>query len=152
MGSATEFYRSQVGGTSVINYGYTDFPLRLLAWDIYYFFVYIRALPWILYPLFDYGSEELDELYPTASNLFCVVVHVVLALLQLAFLVALPLAILLPLWIVVPAVLGFSLVNWLLCKLLNGSTFTFHSDEKYAKALPEHAHEQWVFVNGVLAG
>jgi hypothetical protein len=47
---------------------------------------------------------------------------------------------------------GFMFTNWLICKLLNGSKETYTSDEKYAKARPEHAHEQWVFLNGVAVG
>jgi hypothetical protein len=56
------------------------------------------------------------------------------------------------LWMGAVFVLSFLTVNWLLCKLLNGRETTFHSEEKYAKALPEHQHEQWIFLNGVAAG
>ncbi|KND89301.1 hypothetical protein TOPH_06028 [Tolypocladium ophioglossoides CBS 100239] len=152
MGTATEFYRSQIGGTSVINYCYTDMPWRLLVKDIHYFFAYAWALPWVLMPLRPYGSDELDELYPDWRNLFCILVHFVLVILQLAFLVVLPVAIFFPIWTVAGGVSAFMLVNWALCKLLNGKEVTFRSNEKYAKELPEHAHEQWVFLNGVAVG
>lgn len=152
MSSATELYRSQIGGPSVINYSYTDFPWKLVLRDIRYFFVYSWALPWIIWPAFTYGSGELDELYPTWPNLFCVTIHGLLIVLQLAFLLVLPVAIIFPLWIGLGAITAFMIVNWLLCTLLNGPEVTMHSDEKYAKALPEHAHEQWVFINGVAVG
>lgn len=152
MDGFTELYRSQIGGASVINYSYTDMPVKLLGWDIYYFFVYAWALPWVLYPMFTYGSGTMDELYPTWMNGFCVLVHLVLAVLQLAFLIAIPFAVLLPVWMAAAVFGGFMIGNWLLCKLLNGKERTFHSDDVYAKEDPEHAHEQWVFVNGVAVG
>jgi hypothetical protein len=149
---ATEFYRSQIGGTSVINYSYTDFPLRLFAKDTYFFFVYAWALPWILLPLRPAGGGELDELYPTWRNAFCVLLHFVLAVLQLVFLIALPLALLLPVWLAAGGIGAFLVMNWALCKMLNGKDATYHSDAKYAEALAEHEHEQWVFLNGVAVG
>jgi hypothetical protein len=152
MDSFTELYRSQIGGASVINYSYTDFPWKLLGRDVYYFFVYSWALPWILWPMFVYGSGDLDELYPTWRNGLCVIVHAVLVFLQLGFLCALPFSVVFPVWMIGLGVGGFMVLNWLLCKLLNGTEATMKSDEKYAKALPEHAHEQWVFVNGVAVG
>ena len=91
---ATEF-ASQLGGRSVINHAYTDMPWRLLASDIYYFFAYSWALPSLVLPVRPYGSAELDELFPSLPNLFCLLVHLVLALLQLSFLLLLPLALLL---------------------------------------------------------
>lgn len=152
MGAETEFYGSQVGESSVINYSYTDKPWRLLVKDMYYFFVYSWALPWVLWPLFPFGSDEFDELYPSWPNLFCIAVHFVLVVFQLAALLALPFSLLFPVWVLGLGIGVFTLINWLLCKLLNGEGVEFHSDEKYAKALPEHAHEQWVFLNGVAVG
>lgn len=73
-------------------------------------------------------------------------------LLQLAFILVLPLGIIFPVWITALGVGGFMTLKWALCKLLNGKDITFHSDQKYAKARPEHAHEQWVFLNGVAVG
>lgn len=148
---STEFYRSQVGGTSVINYSYTDYPLRLVAKDLYYFFVYIWALPWILMPVYPEGGE-LDELYPTWPNIYCIFIHFVLFVMQLGFILALPFALIFPVWIDAVAIGVFLVVNYSLCRTLNGSELQFTSDEKYAAALPEHEHEQWVFLNGVAVG
>ncbi|KAH6963881.1 hypothetical protein DER45DRAFT_127468 [Fusarium avenaceum] len=149
---ATQFYRSQIGEESVIDYSHTDFPFKLLAKDIYYFCVYIWALPWVVWPVYPFKSKDFDELYPSSQNIFCIVVHLVLVILQLGFLLALPFAVVLPVWLAAAAIAGFMTLNWLLCKLLNGTQETYTSDEKYAKALPEHAHEQWVFLNGVAVG
>ncbi|OHF04422.1 hypothetical protein CORC01_00274 [Colletotrichum orchidophilum] len=151
MGS-TKFLGSQVGGSSVISYSYTDFPWKLLAWDIYYFFQYIWALPWIVWPITPADSGELDELAFTRQNLFCVCTHLFLCVLQIAFILALPFAILLPIWIAGLAFGAFFAINYLLCLLLNGPTLTYTSDPKYAPELPEHAHEKWIFLNGVAVG
>lgn len=151
MGS-TKFLGSQVGGSSVISYSYTDFPWKLLAWDIYYFTQYIWALPWIVWPITPADSGELDELAFTRQNLFCIFMHVVLCILQIAFILALPFVILLPIWVAGLGLGAFFAVNYLLCLLLNGPTLTYTSDPKYAPALPEHAHEKWIFLNGVAVG
>ncbi|KAL0939498.1 uncharacterized protein CTRU02_206108 [Colletotrichum truncatum] len=151
MGS-TRFLGSQVGGSTVINYSYTDFPYKLLAYDIYYFFQYVWALPWIVWPITPADSGELDELAFTRQNLFCIFMHVVLCILQILFILALPLTIFFPLWIDALALGAFFALNHLLCLLLNGPTLTYTSDEKYAPALPQHAHEKWIFLNGVAVG
>lgn len=151
MGS-TAFFGSQVGGRSVISYSYTDLPWKLLAYDLYYFFNFAWALPYILLPLSPAESGDLDELSFTPQNVFCIVVHFVLCILQLAFIVCLPLAILLPVWIDGIAMGAFFLVNAGLCRLLNGRAITYWSDPKYAPELPEHSHEQWIFLNGVAVG
>ncbi|KAM0452126.1 hypothetical protein ACHAPV_009644 [Trichoderma viride] len=152
MSSVTEFYRCQIGGETVINYAYTDFPLRLLVKDVYYFFAYCWALPWVFFPIHPFGSGELDELYPSRMNIFCLIVHFFLLIFQVAFLLALPFAIFFPAWMGIAAIVGFHSLNRLACMLLNGKEIIFHSDEKYAKARPEHEHEQWVFLNGVSTG
>lgn len=148
----TAFYRSQLGDSSVINYGYTDPPWRLMAKDIYYFFVYSWALPWVGLPLRPTDSGNLDELYPSLQNLWCMLIHFILLVLQLGFLLSLPFLFIFPLWADATYVAGFLILNRMLCSLLNGKDITYTSDEKYAKKLPEHEHEQWVFLNGVAVG
>ncbi|KAK2034317.1 hypothetical protein LX32DRAFT_724546 [Colletotrichum zoysiae] len=148
----TKFLGSQVGGSSVISYSYTDFPYKLLAWDIYYFFQYIWALPWIVWPVTPADSGDLDELAFTRQNLFCIFIHLILFVLQLAFVLALPFAVMLPIWVAGLASTAFFALNYLLCLLLNGPTLTYTSDPKYAPERPEHAHEKWIFLNGVAVG
>jgi len=150
--NGTKFVGSQIGGKSVINYSYTDMPWRLMAYDVYYFFIFIWALPHILFPIAPTDSRDLDELSFTRANLFCIVIHFVLCILQLGFIVALPLMLLLPIWTAVLAIALFFVVNHGLCMLINGKVVEYHSDPKYASAKPEHAHEQWIFINGVAAG
>ncbi|KAK0625322.1 hypothetical protein B0T17DRAFT_491922 [Bombardia bombarda] len=150
----TKFFGSQIGGKSVINYSYTDLPWKLMAYDLYYFFTFIWALPHVLIPLTPSDSGHLAELSLTLQNVLCIVVHFVLCILQLAFLVSLPLMVLLPIWTAAVVVGLFMLLNHGLCMLLNGpsSQVEYHSDPKYAPELPKHAHEQWIFINGVAAG
>ncbi|KAK3391426.1 hypothetical protein B0T20DRAFT_396907 [Sordaria brevicollis] len=148
----TKFFGSQIGEQSVINYSYTDRPLKLMAYDVYYFFKYIWALPYVLIPLSPSDSRDLDELSLTRGNLFCVGLHGVLVVLQLGFIITLPTLVLFPVWTAGLAIGLFMVVNYYLCTLLNGKEVEYHSDPKYAPALPEHAHEQWIFINGVAVG
>ncbi|KAI0010687.1 hypothetical protein F4779DRAFT_638593 [Xylariaceae sp. FL0662B] len=148
----TEFFGSQVGGKSVINYSYTDMPWRLLIWDVKYFFFFAWALPWVLWPVRPCDGQHFDELSFTRQNMWCMFIHVILIIYQLSFLVHLPLALICPVWMVALGMVAFFTGNWLLCRCLNGSTIVFKSDPKYAPALEEHAHEQWIFLNGVAVG
>ena len=150
--SSTEFFGSQLGGKSVISYSYTDLPWMLLGNDIYYFFKFIWAVPYILLPIVPADSGSLDELSPTWPNIFCIAVHFVLCVLQLAAILVLPFLILLPIWTVVLLAGLFLLVNSGLSSLLNGKDVEYWSDPSYAPELPEHAHERWIFINGVAVG
>ncbi|CAK7217016.1 hypothetical protein SEUCBS140593_003062 [Sporothrix eucalyptigena] len=154
--SSTSFFGSQLGGQSVINYSYTDLPWKLLAYDVYHFFRLSWALPYIVWPVTPADSGPLAELAPTLANLWCIAVHAVLAVLQLVFLVGLvPAACLLPVWAAAGLVAVCLGVNHALCALLlNGvhGTIEYHSRPACAAAKPEHAHEQWVFLNGVAVG
>ena len=150
--SGTRFFGSQIGGQSAVNYGYTDMPWRLMAWDVFYFFKFFWAIPYILWPLTPADSDELSELSPTWANIWCIAVHAVLCVVQLAGIIALPLLVLLPVWTAALLVALFMLLNKALCLLLNRRAVEYHSEAKYAPALPEHAHEQWIYINGVAAG
>ncbi|GAB1317594.1 DUF676 domain-containing protein [Madurella fahalii] len=148
----TKFFGSQIGGKSAINYSYTDMPWRLMAYDVYYFFKHFWAIPFIVWPLSPADSGELSELSFTSKNMYAVAVHVVLVILQLGFIAALPSLVTVPVWTAVAAITLFMSVNRVLANLLNGDRVEYSSDEKYAPALPEHAHEQWIYINGVAAG
>lgn len=150
--NTTRFVGSQLGGKSVITYSYTDMPWKLMAWDVYYFFRYLWAIPYILWPLTPTDSAELSELSLISANFFCLGVHFVLCILQLVFILALPFMVVLPVWTAVGLVGAFMLVNRGLCGLLNGEGVEYRSGAEYAEARPEHAHEQWIYINGVAAG
>ncbi|KAI1400998.1 hypothetical protein F4819DRAFT_496964 [Hypoxylon fuscum] len=148
----TEFFGSQVGGESVISYSYTDMPWKLMMWDVRYFFTFIWALPWVVWPVRPCDGDHFDELSLTRQNIWCMSIHAILIVLQLFFILTLPLVLLFPVWMAAIGLAAFFTVNWFLCLGLNGKTVTFHSDPKYAPALEEHAHEQWIFLNGVAVG
>ena len=149
---STEFFGSQIGCEDVINYSYTDMPWTLLVHDIYSFLTLAWATPYIMFPLSPCDSADLDELARTLPNAFCILIHLLLGLLQLGFFLALPFAVLFPVWTVVLAVALFLLVNRGLCAFLDGPGTVYHSDPEYAAVRPEHAHEQWIFLNGVAVG
>ena len=151
-GDHTAFFGSQVGGESVINYSYTDTPFTLLLWDIYYFFYFSWALPWVVWPLRPCHGGHFDEMAVTASNMWCLFIHGILVVLQLGFILTLPLLVILPVWTAVLWLGFFATLNWALCLSLNGPTLTYHSDPMYAEAKEEHAHESWIFINGVACG
>ncbi|EAQ83304.1 hypothetical protein CHGG_09708 [Chaetomium globosum CBS 148.51] len=96
------FFGSQIGGRSVINYGYTDMPWKLMAWDIYNFFKFFWAIPYILWPLSPADSAELT----------------------------LPALVVLPVWTAILFITLFFLVNRILYSLLNGEGVEYHSDPK----------------------
>lgn len=148
------FFGSQIGDQSVVNYSYTDDPARLLAWDIYNFFYYAWALPYILLPYKPTDSGALSELAPTRANLFCILIHFVLVILQLGFILIVPvLAFFMPLWTTILVVAGFLALNTAIISLLNGKDIIFHSNPRYAAPdQARFAHEQWVFLNGVAVG
>ncbi|KAI1188589.1 hypothetical protein F5B17DRAFT_263199 [Nemania serpens] len=147
-----EFFGSQVGGKSVINYSYTDLPWKLVAYDIRTFFTFAWALPWIVWPVRPCDGDHFDELSWTVENIWCIFIHVILFILQLLFLISLPLALVFPVYLFTAALAVFFFVNGLLCRCLNGKTTTYESDPRYAPAMPEHQHEQWIFLNGVAVG
>ncbi|KAK7931748.1 hypothetical protein PG985_002460 [Apiospora marii] len=151
-GDHIAFFGSQVGGESVINYSYTDTPFTLLMWDIYYFFYFVWALPWVVWPLRPCHGGHFDEMSFTASNMWCLFIHGVLIIMQLGFILSLPLLVLVPVWTAILWVGFFTTVNWALCLTLNGPSLTYHSDPMYAEAKEEHAHESWIFINGVACG
>lgn len=152
--SSTAFIGSQTGGESVINYSYTDLPWTLMMWDVYYFFHYLWAIFYVVWPVTPTDSAELSELSFTYGNVLSLAVHLVLVVLQLAFVVALPFMIILPVWTAVGLIAGFMGVNKLLCVILNGrgGQVEYHSDPEYAEARKEHEGEVWIFINGVAAG
>ncbi|KAK7745896.1 hypothetical protein SLS53_002615 [Cytospora paraplurivora] len=152
--NSVDFFGSQIGDQSVISYSYTDRPLVLLAWDIYYFFRFSWAIPYIIWPWNPYDSGDMSELAPTWGNFWSIFIHVILVFLQLAFILFFPpVALFLPVWVTLCGVVLFLTVNRALCQLINGKDEVFYSDPEYARHGQEKfAHEQWIFLNGVAAG
>jgi hypothetical protein len=147
-----KFYGSQVGGKSVTPHSYTGSPLELVRHDVLTAFSFWRLLPNIVFPLNPCRSGEFCELYPSIANLWCIFLHLILFFMQLPFILSIPFWILFPGWMVIVGVAIFVLVNQAICFLLNGRKLRFKSDPRYAQLKKEHAHEQWIFLNGVAVG
>ena len=148
---------------------YTANPLYLLWKDVALFFSLtfdlrnfsLLSIFWPLRPT----SSRLDELAPTKGNIWAIGVHIVLILLQLAYL---GFALVVPLC-GVPSALYFGVLvggiwsNKLFCNItLNGLGGKLHyaggqyatnrSDERLKIEPAMHPKERWVFVNGVAVG
>lgn len=148
----TKFYGSQVGGTATTPQSYTTAPLSLLKADIASAFNFAAFLPFIVFPAKPLNSAELCELYPSAANLWSMFLHLVLMLMQIPFIMSLPFWLFFPMWWVVGGIALFWMVNQSICFLLNGKAMEFPSNPNFAKKNLEHAHEQWIFLNGVAVG
>ncbi|KAI0846464.1 hypothetical protein F5Y00DRAFT_271929 [Daldinia vernicosa] len=147
-----QFFGSQVGGGTVINYSYTDMPWKLVFWDFWYFLKYARYLPWVVWPLWPCHGGKFDELSFTFPHMWCVFVHIVLVVLQVAFILALPSVFILPGWLFISGLITFFVINQLICRTLNGNTIQYTSEPRYSPNWEKFENEQWIFLNGVSVG
>ena len=141
---------------------YTANPLLLILNDLMLFvqititWPITAGLPSIVLPLFPMRSGSLDELEFTVSNLWTVVLHVILVSAQILFILSLiPLALVgLPLFYFL-YVVGFVVGNQWVSTLLNGprrqGSFQSHPDCVKGN-WPKHEDEKWIFINGVAVG
>lgn len=146
------FYGSQVGGEVIIPHSYTGSPLELLRHDIWSALGFFKYLPFIVWPIRPTLSNDFCELYPSWQNLWAMFVHFILILLQLAFILSVPLWLFVPVPMIIAGVVVFFMINSGFCYLLNGSQMRFKSDPKFTKSNQKHEKEQWIFLNGVAVG
>ncbi|KAL2279788.1 hypothetical protein FJTKL_13157 [Diaporthe vaccinii] len=147
-----EFFGSKVGGGLVNEYNYTDVPSKLLVWDLFYVFYYAWSIPLVLRPLKAQDGNHFDELAWGWKNAYCVVVHAFLIVMQLGFLMCIPVAFFIPPWVTAVFSAAFWAVNLLLCWTLNGPRMTYMSDPKYTMGWEAHDHEKWLYINGIATG
>jgi hypothetical protein len=152
MAGKTTFYGSQVGSKVVVPHSYTNSPLTLLRQDVASAFSFWVFAPFIVYPFTPLSSGPLCELYPSASNLWSMFLHIILFFMQAPFLLSIPIWVFFPLWAVMGGIAVFWVINKGIWYLLNGSKMRYPSDPKFAEAKEEHKHEQWIFLNGVAVG
>lgn len=152
MPDITKFYGSQVGSAATKPHSYTGSPYQLVKHDILTAVKFILYMPYIVWPLKPWGSDEFCELYPSPANLWAIFLHVILVFIQLPFILSIPIWLFFPVWWVLLCVGVFMLVNTGICFLLNGSKLEFPSNPAFAEAKEEHANEQWIFLNGVAVG
>ncbi|ESZ96162.1 hypothetical protein SBOR_3437 [Sclerotinia borealis F-4128] len=149
-----KYYPSQIGSKLVTPLSFTASPIKLLLEDLWTALINLRYAPNIVLPLSPTTSGDLCELYPSARNLGNIALHVVLFFLQCFFLLSIPIWILMPVWVVAIGFTMFWVTNLSICFLLNGSRLvsTYQSAPEYAQEKKAHAHEQWLFLNGVCVG
>lgn len=149
-----KYYPSQIGSKLVTPLSFTASPMRLLFGDLWTVIVNLRFAPCIFLRLTPTTSGNLCELSPSLNNLYNIALHIVLFVLQLGFLLSIPIWVLMPVWMVAGGFTLFWVLNLSTCLLLNGSSLvrTYESAPEYAQKKEEHAHEQWIFLNGVCTG
>ena len=133
-------------------------PFALIATDIGFVFKLSGDLPGILLPLmpFPWRSENLYELYPSYSNLRDIVLHSLLGILQVAFLLSLPLCVLLAMFVPLTLTCNwfavFAVFNFILCRLLNGQPNKHFYTGLPPKGSKVDPTEKWLFINGIATG
>lgn len=134
---------------------YTASPTKLVLRDIFLCLKYCWAWFGILFPLTPWKSGKLDELFPSAENIGDVVVHVGLVVLQIYFLISLPIfafIIMVPVFWFIAYVITMLVVNYFTCKFyLNGFRPIRHSKFPIEES-EELKKERWIFINGIGVG
>ena len=133
-------------------HSYTNSLLTLLRQDVASAFSFWVFAPFIVYPFTPLSSGPLCELYPSASNLWSMFLHIILFFMQAPFLLSILTWVFFPLWAVMGGIAVFWVINKGIWYLLNGSKMRYPSNPKFAEAKEEHKHEQWIFLNGVAVG
>ncbi|KAL4891594.1 hypothetical protein BDV59DRAFT_66208 [Aspergillus ambiguus] len=148
------FLPCQEGAEEEAPLPYTDAPLKLLIADIRLFVKCLPSLPGVFLPLTPCLSGSLDEMYPSPANIGIFLVHLVLCVLQLAFLISLPLCVLfmLPALGVLIYAAVFLTINAAVCHVVfNRHDAILRSVVPHTER-PEHHREHWIFLNGVAVG
>jgi hypothetical protein len=127
-------------------------PLDLLWNDVKLFFEIWKTIPGIILPLRPCPSGRLDELSFTMGNLMDITFHGVLIVLQLGFLVSLPLCFLLPLGTFLFYFVSFLVFNYIICIPINRRRGTLYQATPMPGVPVAGKGEKWIFINGVSVG
>ncbi len=138
---------------------YTTSPLRLIWVDTILFFRITLVLPItagllsIVLPVFPLRSGALDELYPSAANIYAITLHTILIIAQLGFIFSLlpPALCGLPVPFYAAYLIGFVAINHAVSGLLNGRPKSYTSQIDLS-GWSSHDDEKWFFINGVAVG
>jgi hypothetical protein len=149
---ATRFLPSEIGDPAESPTPYTGNPFLLCWLDIALFFKNFRSVLGILVPWSEWHCKELDELYPSPQNLITIAIHGVLIIVQIIFVVSLPLVAFLPLWVVIVYVGAVMALTGAISWTLNGSEDYFESQTDLGDDKRRFEHECWLFMNGVSVG
>jgi hypothetical protein len=152
---SVQFFGSQIGGETDEPLSYTGSPWKLFTSDILLFGRWSPYLINIVWPIWPWPSNELDELYPSLANVFDITLHSILFVTQGAFLISLPFLLTVPFCIYVAYVAAFIALNTVVCKLLNGKIPAGglkSTENDQSRAWAPHDDESWIFLNGVAVG
>ncbi|PYH69647.1 uncharacterized protein BO88DRAFT_387931 [Aspergillus vadensis CBS 113365] len=145
-----------VSGEDINSYPkYTGSPLLLFLADLWLFLCNIFYLPCIFLPLTPWSCGSLDELYPSLANIFDICLHCVLFVLQLVFLISLPLFIWLPFGVYVLYIVTALALNTLICYALNRgipADGLRSTEDDFSRRWNRHEDEYWIFLNGICVG
>ncbi|KAL2795102.1 hypothetical protein BJX66DRAFT_337320 [Aspergillus keveii] len=133
---------------------YTASPWKLLWEDILLVLRSLWAVLNVILPLTPYNSGDLDELYPSPRNIANLAFQLVISLLQVIFLISIPVLIICmapTLWTCV-YIGGIILANRALCDLLVNRRSTVLVSRFPEHEAPDHKGEHWVFINGIACG
>ncbi|KAL6807989.1 hypothetical protein GGI42DRAFT_319436 [Trichoderma sp. SZMC 28013] len=149
------FWRSQPGQETERPLAHTGSPWHLFISDVNLFFSNILYIPLIFLPLYPWPSGSLDELYPSWENLFDITLHCILFVLQLTFLVTLPLLIFNPVSVYLVYISAVLCLNALICWHFNRSIPEDglpSTEDEYSRQWTAHDDEYWIFLNGICVG
>ena len=131
---------------------YNSSPSILLLYDLRLFIAFFSYIPGTILPLTPTLSGPLDELYPSHANLWCISVHVVLAIIQLGFLFSLFFCVFPTVLFVIVYVVAFLLLNRVICTIALNGRARFIESKVDLRQFPRHDNEKWMFINGVSVG
>ncbi|KAL3479717.1 hypothetical protein BJX99DRAFT_267750 [Aspergillus californicus] len=133
---------------------YTASPWKLMWEDLLLAFRSAWAIPGLFWPLTGYNPDGLDELYPSLGNIGNIAFHAVLSILQIIFLISIPIgfACMVPALWITAYVTSFLSANRLLCDIfLNRGPRVLTSRTPELED-PGHSNEHWIFINGIATG
>jgi hypothetical protein len=133
----------------------TNSPFVLFCSDVVLVFENICYIFGIICPPILYGSGPLDELYPSARNLYAIVIHLVLFFFQSIFILSMPFFVFFvgAVWVTYCAIAA--IFFYIICLSLNGtgqSGQRVYSHPSYLHGYDKKEDEVWLFVNGVAVG
>jgi hypothetical protein len=141
----------------VSSVNYTGSVVKLLWADFWSFWRLIRYVRHIFSPMTPWKSGELLELSPTKENIWCIVIHAVLAVAQFLFVASIFVWPFFPLWTVMLYVASFIFFSKAVCQyLLNrggpGYDGRLQSDSRFLTMEKKGSDEEWIYINGVSIG
>jgi hypothetical protein len=131
---------------------YASPPFSLVWRDILLIFLNLPYVVYIAVPFWPWPSEELDEFYPSLQNLIAMALHLLLIILQVAFIISLPMCLWFPLVWVLLYIAAFFVLNNLICEILNGRNRNVHVSKTNLSMFPKRENERWIYLNGIATG